>query len=216
MVKLNIKKNINKTLLLIGALLLLLLLLNSLYVLPNKAERYYLLGKAYETQGYYEEAKSAYENSVEIKPNSIVYNAIGNIYEFLDDHLAAINAFQKGIATDKNDIENFFDVSRIYIHLEEYGKAEESLLLIANKETETSSIYALLGTVYIETKKWDKAENYLKKSLELQERASTYNDLGVVYENMGDYDLSIGNYRKALTLDPSFELARNNVERLRR
>lgn len=136
---------------------------------------------------------------------------MGNLQEYLGENIEAINTFQKGIVADENDVENFFDLGRAYINLKEYNKAEENLLLIAG---ESASVYALLGTVYIETSKWDKAEIVFKKSLEIQEMALTYNDLGVVYENKGDYNLAIENYQKALAFDPDFELARSNLERL--
>ena len=210
----------NKKYLIISVIVLLgifSLLLFSLFYAGNmkdKAEHYYLLGKAYESQGYFEKAKDSYENSVESKPDSIVYNALGNLYEYLGDNIEAIDAFQKGIKADKDDIETYFDLGRVYINLREYSKAEETLFLIIEKDNESASTYALLGTVYIETNKWSLAEDYLTKSLSLQERASTYNDLGVVYENMGNYGLAIESYEHALMIDFDFELARNNLERL--
>lgn len=209
-------KNIKPKKYLIISVIALLILFSLFYFeyKNNKAEKNYLLGKAYENQGYFEEAKDTYQKSAKLKPNSIVYNALGNLQEYLGDNIEAINTFQKGIAADENDVENFFDLSRIYLNLGEYNKAEEILLSIAEKNSDSASIYAMLGTVYIETSKWDKAEEVFKKSLNLQERASTYNDLGVVYENKGNYDLAYESYEKALNLDPQFELARSNFERL--
>ncbi|MBU2052745.1 MAG: tetratricopeptide repeat protein, partial [Nanoarchaeota archaeon] len=201
----------NKKHLIISGIVLLVILSLLYTAYNNKAEHYYFLGKAYENQGYFENAKVSYEKSIRLKSNSIVYNALGNLQEYLGENIEAINTFQKGIVADENDVENFFDLGRAYINLKEYNKAEENLLLIAG---ESASVYALLGTVYIETSKWDKAEIAFKKSLEIQEMALTYNDLGVVYENKGDYNLAIENYQKALAFDPDFELARSNLERL--
>jgi len=197
-------------------ILLLVLLTFSLFYTPKstKAENHYLLGKAYESHGYFDKAKVSYAKSIELKEDSIVYNALGNLYEYLGDDIAAASMFERGTIIDKTDIENFFDLSRVYIDLKEYDKAEENLILIAKDNPNPASIYSLLGTVYIETNECDKAEDILKKSLALQEMPSTHNDLGVVYENLGDYGLAIESYEHALMLDPNFELARNNLERL--
>ena len=99
--------------------------------------------------------------------------------------------------------------------MQNYGKAEENLLKVIEKE-QSASAYALLGTAYIETGKWDKAEEAFKKSLGLQQRASTYNDLGFVYEKMGNLDLAVESYQKAVQLDPDFQIAINNLQRLGR
>jgi len=202
----------------ITAFILIVVIFGAVYFSSGKtakAERYYLLGKAYETQGYYEEAISSYDKSLNIKPNSIVYNALGNLHAVLGDNIGAVNAFQNGIKADSNDIENYFDVSRVYIQLQDYGKAEENLLKVLEKGNPSASAYALLGTVYIETNRLDKAEEVFKKSLGLQQRASTYNDLGFVYEKIGKLDLALQNYEMALQLDDNFQLARSNLQRLR-
>ena len=200
----------------IAAFILLAVILGIVYFSSRNAasaEKYYLLGKAYETQGYYEEAVSSYEKSLGIEQNSVVYNALGNLNALLGANIGAVNAFQDGIKADSNDVENYFDISRVYLNMQNYGKAEENLLKVIEKE-QSASAYALLGTAYIETGKWDKAEEAFKKSLGLQQRASTYNDLGFVYEKMGNLDLAVESYQKAVQLDPDFQIAINNLQRL--
>ena len=200
----------------IAAFILLAVILGIVYFSSRNAasaEKYYLLGKAYETQGYYEEAVSSYEKSLGIEQSSVVYNALGNLNALLGDNVGAVNAFQDGIKADSNDVENYFDISRVYLNMQNYGKAEENLLKVIEKE-QSASAYALLGTAYIETGKWDNAEEAFKKSLGLQQRASTYNDLGFVYEKMGNLDLAAESYQKAVQLDPDFQIAINNLQRL--
>lgn len=210
-------KNIIRKDFVVVVVLILVIIAGALYFSSGKtakAERYYLLGKAYETQGYYQNAIDAYKKSTEARQSSVAYNAMGNLYGLLGDNIQAINSFQKGIEADKNDVENYFDISRVYVMLGQYDKAEQILLSIIDKGGGTASIYALLGTVYIETKKWDKAEASFRKSLDMQQRASTYNDLGFVYESAGKTPLAIENYQKALQLDSNYEIARNNLQRL--
>ena len=200
----------------IAAFILLAVILGIVYFSSRNAasaEKYYLLGKAYETQGYYEKAVSSYEKSLGIEQSSVVYNALGNLNALLGDNVGAVNAFQDGIKADSSDVENYFDISRVYLNMQNYGKAEENLLKVIEKE-QSASAYALLGTAYIETGKWDKAEEAFKKSLGLQQRASTYNDLGFVYEKMGNLDLAVESYQKAVQLDPDFQIAINNLQRL--
>ena len=198
--------------------LLLFLFLSALYYNLSykkaRAEHLYLLGKAYESQGYYDKAKAYYEKSAKLKTSSIAYNALGNLNEFLGDNVASINAYEKGVKADKFDSENYFDAGRVYIKLQNYGQAEQSLMAIIENKQETAAVYSLLGSAYINAKKWQKAEDALKKSLGMQEQPGSYNDLGFVYENMKLYDLAVENYNKALQLDPNYGLAKNNLARL--
>ncbi len=204
-----------KTIVIITAMLItaLLLIYGAFQLFESRAEKYYLLGKAYETQGYYNKAIDSYEKSVNIRQDSVVYNALGNLEELLGDDVGSISAYQKGISANRNDIENYFDLARAYLKIKEYSRSEDILMQSIGTGNETASIYALLGTTYIEMKKWDKAETALKKSLDMQERATTYNDLGVVYESSGRINLAIENYKKALTINPNLEMAKNNLER---
>lgn len=172
----------------------------------------YLLGNSYAQQGYYDRAIASYERSVSLKPDSIVYNAIGNHYIDIGNFTQAEDAFKNGIKTDPDDPENYYDLGLHFIRNGDNDAAEEQLLALVQKAPDSAPGYDLLGTVYIEEQEWDKAERALKTSLKLRERAETHNDLGVVYWNTNRTAKAVEHYRKALALNPGYDLAKNNLD----
>jgi len=64
-------------------------------------------------------------------------------------------------------------------------------------------------------KDYDKAETYLKKSIaENVDAAEPHNLLGVLAESKRDNLLAIKHYRAALDLDPTYQPAQKNLERI--
>lgn len=57
-------------------------------------------------------------------------------------------------------------------------------------------------------------EYHLKRSLDAYPTAAAYNNLGLVYLNAGDKDRARENFRSALRLDPNYEPALQNLEKL--
>ncbi|HCX04212.1 MAG TPA: response regulator [Clostridiales bacterium] len=63
-------------------------------------------------------------------------------------------------------------------------------------------------------KKYDKAKEYLKKAIVMDEESpEPYNMIGVLYEYERDIDNAQKNYRIALAIDPSYKPADINLER---
>ena len=58
------------------------------------------------------------------------------------------------------------------------------------------------------------AEYHLKKSLDAYPTAAAYNNLGFIYLQSGDRDRARENFRAALRLDPNYEPALQNLEKL--
>lgn len=64
-------------------------------------------------------------------------------------------------------------------------------------------------------KEYDKAENYLKKSLVKDiDSPEPHNLLGVLAENRRDFERAGKHYRAALDLDPTYKPAQSNLERI--
>lgn len=207
-------KKIKKIILLCSFIVLLFLVIFIISQFLNfQSDRYYLLGKSYENQGYYEKAIISYEKSLNFKEDSVVYNALGNINEFMGKDFAAVVTYQKGIKENYQDVENYYDLARIYYHLGEYNSSEK-IVLESISLNPTAIQYLLLGSNYIAMEMLDKAETAIKASIELQESAEAYNDLGYIYQIQEKQELAIENYIRALELNPNYELSKTNLEEL--
>lgn len=182
----------------------------------EKAEHYYVLAKALERQDYIDEAESFYKKSLEIEKKSFVYNALGHFYHNVrDSDIKALESFKNGISANKTDLENYFDAADIYFEIGEFEEGD-AYLAEAGRIKNTSDIYNAIGVLYIQTKQYMKAEKAFRQSLEIEEKALTYNNLGITYEFLGKKQLAIENYEKALKIDPEYHTAEDSLARLKK
>jgi Flp pilus assembly protein TadD len=76
-----------------------------------------------------------------------------------------------------------------------------------------------LGLLYLEGNQLDVAIWHITRSIEMRpavESVTAYNDLGVAYARKGDLQKAAESYRQALTIDPNYRAAQENLASLRR
>ncbi|MFA7256542.1 MAG: tetratricopeptide repeat protein, partial [Kiritimatiellales bacterium] len=94
-------------------------------------------------------------------------------------------------------------VGALYLQRSDYALAAAHLEK-AVQEEETFGAVNNLGTAYIGTKEYDKAEKYLKRSLELQpENPECYKNLAVLYRKMNRDNDAVYSYEKYIDLRPN-------------
>jgi tetratricopeptide (TPR) repeat protein len=144
-------------------------------------------------QGYYEEAISAYDSSLNIRIKILgdrhievgkSYNNIGNIYRNLGRYEMSIDCFKKSLS----------------IKIEKIGYNDLSTAMTINN----------IGNSYVDLAKYDTAIFYLQQSLGIRLKklgteahpdiATSYNSLGVSYYCKGEYNNAIEYYEKDLNV----------------
>ncbi len=68
--------------------------------------------------------------------------------------------------------------------------------------------------IAMESKDSTTAEYHLKKSIEEYPTPAAHNNLGILYLNAGDREAARFNFRQAIVLDPHYEPALQNLEKL--
>jgi hypothetical protein len=63
----------------------------------------------------------------------------------------AIYSYNIAIEIENEDVEIYFDLSRVHINKKEYEYALNKLFLLIDKKKDSAPAYALVGTMYIET-----------------------------------------------------------------
>lgn len=72
-----------------------------------------------------------------------------------------------------------------------------------------------LGKFYFLNEKYDEAIQTFQRCIDLDPQlAQAYYNLGLVYETKNEHSLAKEMYRKAVELDPKFNLAQEHLERL--
>ena len=85
----------------------------------------------------------------------------------------------------------------------------------SGRPDETWFVYGMRASGYVAAKRWDEAISDLNKAIALKpDDAVAYESRGWVYEEKGEVEKAIENYREAARLNPNFQLPRDNLARL--
>ena len=98
------------------------------------------------------------------------------------------------------------------LNSEDYPQAIRLLKGVTGKTSKFSAPYINLGIAYARTGEMEKAEESLKKALEINARHPVAsNELGLVYRKTGRYDEARNLYEALLAMYPDFLPARKNL-----
>lgn len=105
-----------------------------------------------------------------------------------------------------------FNQAVMYLNQQNYPEAIKLLLAVAGKTSKFSAPYINLGIAYAHTDDMEKAEENLKKALDINnQHPVAQNELGLVYRKTGRYVEARQLYETLLALYPDFLPARKNL-----
>jgi tetratricopeptide (TPR) repeat protein len=142
------------------------------------------------------------ETILDINENySLAYYKLGFHYKFFEQYLKAKLIWSKFLVLDKYDIrlqeireeielidENvYFETGITYLTYNDFGKALDSFLKLMPKNEKHWNTNYLIGLCYKGIEDFEVAIEYLTIARDLdKEQADVYNELGIIYFNMGD------------------------------
>ncbi len=189
----------------------------------EKISLYEKLGHVYLSQGEFEKAIEYYDMVIRdteddlLKAKSHREKAV--CYERLGDYSMALREIEKSINLVGGIREEYIkmQIFRAYLHIKA-GKYKEGEAIVVRYEPEMKNIegvedseladlYTLLGACFGDVGNYDKAKEYLRKALEVSDRAGnllgmahSYYDLGIAYHNTGYLNEAMGFYEKCLEI----------------
>ncbi|WP_455375950.1 tetratricopeptide repeat protein [Kaarinaea lacus] len=105
-----------------------------------------------------------------------------------------------------------FNQAVMLLNQQNYSEAIKLLLAVAGKTSKFSAPYINLGIAYARTEDMEKAEENLKKALDINnQHPVAQNELGLVYRKTGRYVEARQLYETLLALYPDFLPARKNL-----
>lgn len=143
---------------------------------------------------------------------------LGTSYLSLNDHKKAVHHLNKALDLSplNEDIPSIY--SYIGVCFKEMGKYKEAVEVLQKGEAldpERTDIHNLMGFCHYKLKEHGKAIKSFEKAIQLNPgSAIDYANIGSNYKEMGKVDEAIHFYRIALSLDPSIDFARENLEKL--
>ncbi len=143
---------------------------------------------------------------------AILYNLIGASYSFKNDHIKAINFYNKSLDLNFDNEEILRNLGKSLVKTQQYDEAikvfEKSIKL---KPNNVDSFFSL-GFIYLQKGKYLESIDNFKKTAELKnDKYEVYYNLGVVYDLLGNLDESKKNYILAIKLNNKYAIAINNL-----
>lgn len=135
----------------------------------QRAEQLYNTGYLMTLLGRYEEAIRLFERSLEIQPTAEAYTYKGWTYSHMGDYKRAIEEAEKAIRLDPDFGNPYNDIG---VYLIELGKEEEAIPYLEKAmRAKRYCCYQFphfnMGRIYLKKKKYEKAREQFKKSLEI-------------------------------------------------
>ena len=184
------------------------------------------LATFYHDQSNYEEAKSLYEETVNIvietgerRREGTCYGNLGTVFYCIGEYAKAKEylhkalTIRKELGDRKKEASCYGNLATVFQSLSEYEKAKEYLekSLAISKELGDREgeafCYGNLGTVFQSLSEYNKAEEYLQKALVIRNEtgdrkgeAAAYANLGTVFSCRGQYDKAIEYFKKGLAI----------------
>jgi tetratricopeptide (TPR) repeat protein len=150
------------------------------------------LAMLYNEQGETTKAAQTLSAVPEPKRSAKLYAALGDTYDQKKDYKKAIEAYQRAIALDRDNLDAIRGLAESYDKDGQTDKAVQQYKIIADANPEDARTYIQLGELYRRQGKFDLALQNLKKAQSMvQDSAQVSYDLALVYEAQGRYDDAI-------------------------
>ncbi|MGE3778911.1 MAG: tetratricopeptide repeat protein, partial [Pirellulaceae bacterium] len=128
-------------------------------------------------------------------------------------HEEAVVACRRALQLEPNSIELRLQLSHVLTQAEHTAEAESLLRALVQQHPEHADAYKALGRILMrDAARFGEAATALRRSLECgPASASTWNELGYIYKNLGRSEESVEAFRAAVDLEPGHAGAFNNL-----
>jgi tetratricopeptide (TPR) repeat protein len=174
------------------------------------------LGNLFQRQGDYSQSAALYQRAISLDPRDPdAWVDLGNLYLQLGLTEQAKSAYEKAIALRPNDVEAIIDLGAVLQRSGDFSAAEQAYRQAIAVDPGQAAAYCDLGALFLQQGNLASARELLIKAIEHNSSyALAYFDLGVVYEQTGRRDLAVEMYKKALDIQPDYQHARSNLQRV--
>ncbi|HEY4763192.1 MAG TPA: tetratricopeptide repeat protein [Candidatus Sulfotelmatobacter sp.] len=174
------------------------------------------LANVFQRQGNYPQSAALYQKAIRLDPQDPdAWVNLGNLYLQLALTQQAKNAYENAIALKPNDVEAILGLGAMFQRSGNFSDAEQAYRHAVAVDPTQASAYCDLGALFLQEGNLAAAGKELTRAIEHNSSyAPAYFDLGVLYEQMGRRNLAIEMYKKTLDIQPNYQHARSNLERM--
>ena len=193
----------------------------ALRVNPKYRDAYVLKGTTYRQIGNMKLAKSSYETAIQQDPKFFeAYFLLGTIYQSEESPLC-IEYFATALELRPEILEVKYQLA---YSKERFGQLESAKELYREMASDTVEFYVSMGLFhqgfikqFIDQKKdIDSAMYFYKSAIETEPRyVEAWHNIGVCHAEKGNKEQALRSFSNALKYDPTFEISRQEAEKLR-
>jgi len=119
--------------------------------------------------------------------------------------------FNLAIQKDGNCYLAYYNLALMAEENNDLAKASEHLEKALAIKNDDADILTAIGTVHLKSNRLDDAENFFLRALEIGGNEVAYNNLGIVHFQHKNYRKAKEFYKKALSINPDYQEARENI-----
>jgi tetratricopeptide (TPR) repeat protein len=171
----------------------------AIFLNPNNSNYYVNNGQVFELSGYPDLAKLQYEAALDIDPGNAI--AKFNLSKFQNNN-KRIEALAQLITTQENVAEYYNERGLLYLEENDTEKSISDFRAATKLKSENEFYWYNLGYALHLSKSETEAKEVLLTAIRITpDYAKAYSALGNVFNELGEYDLAIEAYKKAIELD---------------
>jgi len=179
---------------------------------PNLDVVYAAMGELYQTTGKYDDAVRAYMQALQTNPSNVeALTGIGIVYSLqqkpdeAERYLRSATGLHPGDWSAYNELGNFLFNSGRYLAAAEQYEAVVAL------DRGNDVGFANLGTAYMLAGDFAAAAPAMQKAIAIEERPTTFSNLGIMLYYLADFEGAIAAYRRTTHLAPNYHLGWSNL-----
>jgi len=183
---------------------------------PGNAWGYYMLGLSSWKSGDFAKSEQAFDKALSIDPRHV--KSLVNLSRVLIDqkrHDDAIDRLNRAAEIDPDSVEVQRLLGRTYYAQGRTDEAEDAYRRALELNERDAWSMNNLGLLLLETKRAEEALPLFAQAVELRKEVPEFhNNLGMALEHTGRFKAAATAYSGALTADPQYEKAKQNLVRV--
>ena len=180
---------------------------------PKDARLYYLLGVTLRDKGVYSEAEKMFRKGIKLNPKlSVNFNALGLLLSMQKRYKEAKTSLHYAIELDPKVPRYHNNLGFVLYLMQQYSEAIEAYRMAIQLAPSQQRVYVNLAFALAAVHKDEEAMRMLNQVLS---KAEVSNNLGLIYEQRGQYQKALAAYQKALEMNPRLKDAQYNQDQLR-
>lgn len=175
-------------------------------------QAHYNIGITYLNDDRYSEAVTAFQSAITLASDfTTAHYNLGLTFLKMESYPRAVDALQKTITLDPTYVAAHHSLALAYLGQQELGKARDTARDALKLDADYQPVISLLEAIDPsltrtgeQTAPQPEPDSLIDPQQRITPRQETHYELGIVYRDAKMYTEAIGEFQKAITLDPNF------------